>query len=1067
MQTQMTKKKSIIFFNDMINIPNLNILIITLLCAIFTNCQQKQDIDIKRTSYLNTENPYSYKHPVLNEADSLGALGPNYYEKSLEKYLIAAEKLKKIQDWEGYAWALIKVCTYFQQTNILKHRWREAKPFIDTLVNLVPNKLNLGEFHPFIGSAYYCKGAYHFSTFEVDSAEYAFLRAYNIRSQFFKSPNLYTAAPFFGLAEVALELEGDLPKAIEYQKKGELILSQSDSINPAIRNYFKANGFKMFMDGYKLRNNHDKSISFAYKIIDSLNLLREDAANLFQLIAYNTIGDNLLEKGLYRQAKDVLEVGQNTFINSTSYSPNEFDFLFNNLKLGEAYASINNEEKAFEQLDTVINILNNLPQPDSEILKLLADAYYVRGNFFINKKNYKAANSDLSYAKVILADLKAPLLLEEANVLVSLGDVQQGESNFDTALTYYNQALHLLIDSEQVNDYGIPDINAWWDHAFIMSLLRKKGNAYYNKFQFQPTHLENLDWAYQNYKRAIELLVNAFFYIEREADQVEFTKKSYTLFEKGLDCLYLLDSLTHKKENAFLALELVELSKAKSLFKDISELNEIKKIDTDNSLMLDNLELRGELAYLQAKVKSLEKENQSLKKEVISKYYARILELEKKKRVKGQQVLDEYMPFKSAGLDPYKENDKFKEIVNSHANFLSYFWGEKHCYIIRGSNGIYTYYRTTLRPGDSSKITDLLMLLKKGYINKSENEDFKSYHQKALMLFKKYVAILDMDNLLDKPIEILIFRDGPLTYIPFEALIIKPPHESYVNYKDLDYFMNYASITYEMSFNILEINKNKKVQKAPQVLAFNYDTISNNTFKNQDKIAYRSGNSNLPGSTMEVKEISKYFPTVIVPDSLSSKAFFLDKAAEYDVLLLSIHGALDSVYGSKLIFKGIIDASSEQELYPYEILELPLKARLAILSACESGLGENIPGEGMYSMSRSFLRAGCPTIIMSLWQVPDKPTANVMVSFYQFLSNGKKPNESLRKAKLTYINTMDWRLAHPGNWAGMIVMGDTQAITTVNAQVSFWNLILNNYEWIIVIAILITLLLFGLKKRKT
>jgi CHAT domain-containing protein len=104
---------------------------------------------------------------------------------------------------------------------------------------------------------------------------------------------------------------------------------------------------------------------------------------------------------------------------------------------------------------------------------------------------------------------------------------------------------------------------------------------------------------------------------------------------------------------------------------------------------------------------------------------------------------------------------------------------------------------------------------------------------------------------------------------------------------------------------------------------------------------------------------------------------------------------------------------------------LKVSADLVVLSACETGLGKMVRGEGLVGLTRAFMYAGAPSVVVSLWSVADASTASLMDKFYGNLverSEGK--TESLRLAKLGMIETAE--LAHPFNWAPFVLSGDWQ-----------------------------------------
>jgi CHAT domain-containing protein len=112
------------------------------------------------------------------------------------------------------------------------------------------------------------------------------------------------------------------------------------------------------------------------------------------------------------------------------------------------------------------------------------------------------------------------------------------------------------------------------------------------------------------------------------------------------------------------------------------------------------------------------------------------------------------------------------------------------------------------------------------------------------------------------------------------------------------------------------------------------------------------------------------------------------------------------------------------------------------LSACETGVGQLLPGEGLNSLSRAFEFAGCPNIVPSLWQIDDKATAAIMETFYKELAAGSPKDLALRKAKLAYLDQAIGTEGHPFYWAGNILIGDATPVVLHNDTASFWFILL-------------------------
>ena len=121
---------------------------------------------------------------------------------------------------------------------------------------------------------------------------------------------------------------------------------------------------------------------------------------------------------------------------------------------------------------------------------------------------------------------------------------------------------------------------------------------------------------------------------------------------------------------------------------------------------------------------------------------------------------------------------------------------------------------------------------------------------------------------------------------------------------------------------------------------------------------------------------------------------------------------------------GNTEASSEDGLLQvYEIFNLQLQADLVVLSACESGLGQAVAGEGLVGLTRAFLYAGTSSLVVSLWPVNDSSTAGLMIEFYRRLDQGRDRGEALRMAKLSTLANAE--VAHPFYWAPFILLGET------------------------------------------
>jgi CHAT domain-containing protein len=187
----------------------------------------------------------------------------------------------------------------------------------------------------------------------------------------------------------------------------------------------------------------------------------------------------------------------------------------------------------------------------------------------------------------------------------------------------------------------------------------------------------------------------------------------------------------------------------------------------------------------------------------------------------------------------------------------------------------------------------------------------------------------------------------------------------------------------------------------------------------------------LPGTRREGEQIVGMVPTVdgrLVLDFAANRESATGaQLSQYRYVHFATHGLLNSVHPelSGLVFSLVNERGEPQEgfLLAHEIFNLKLPADVVVLSACETGIGTEIKGEGLVSLTRGFMYAGAPRVVVSLWGVSDLGTTELMVRFYQgMLKQGMPPAAALRSAQLSLMNEKRW--ASPYYWAPFTLQGD-------------------------------------------
>jgi CHAT domain-containing protein len=152
-----------------------------------------------------------------------------------------------------------------------------------------------------------------------------------------------------------------------------------------------------------------------------------------------------------------------------------------------------------------------------------------------------------------------------------------------------------------------------------------------------------------------------------------------------------------------------------------------------------------------------------------------------------------------------------------------------------------------------------------------------------------------------------------------------------------------------------------------------------------------------------------------------------DELSKYRYVHFATHGYLDTTRaGLSAIVLSLVDEQGKPQdgfLRTHDIYNLKLPAELVVLSACETGLGKAVTGEGLEGLTRGFMYAGARRVIVSLWNVNDKATAALMQRLYiGMLRNNKTPAAALRAAQIELLRTQQWQ--SPYYWAAFVMQGE-------------------------------------------
>ena len=294
---------------------------------------------------------------------------------------------------------------------------------------------------------------------------------------------------------------------------------------------------------------------------------------------------------------------------------------------------------------------------------------------------------------------------------------------------------------------------------------------------------------------------------------------------------------------------------------------------------------------------------------------------------------------------------------------------------------------------------------------------------------RKYQQLQELYQILIQPIADLLPTDPKqrVTFIPQETLFLVP----FAALQDTNgkYLIEKHTILTAPSIQVLDLTRQQR-QRLGNSLTENSPIKSQNALvvgnPTMPLLLQKVGEipvqlASLPGSEKEAKAIASLLNTQPLIGTQATENVVIEQMPNARFIHLATHGLLDNLMGFQSSLAFAPDSKNDGFLSAREILNLKLKAELVVLSACDTGRGR-ISGDGVIGLSRSFIAAGAPSVIVSLWKVPDEPTADLMLSFYQNLQQTPDKAQALRQAMLATLV----KYPSPRDWAAFTLIGEAE-----------------------------------------
>ncbi|WP_375339704.1 tetratricopeptide repeat protein [Okeania sp. SIO2G4] len=639
-----------------------------------------------------------------------------------------------------------------------------------------------------------------------------------------------------------------------------------------------------------------------------------------------------------------------------------------------------------------------------------------------------------------------------ATTINNIGGIYNDLGEKQKALNYYNQSLPLLqqvgdksVEAATLNNIGrvYNDLGEkqkaldYYNQSLTLSqqLGNKAGEAIilYN-FALLKRSQGNLTAALTDMELSINIIEQLRSKIVAQDLRTSYFATVQDYYQFYIDLLMQLHKQNPNKGYDRKALTASERSRARSLLDILAESGADIKTGVDPQLLAQEKQLLQKLNTLdQARQLNTPGYNPDQLKQQIETLSNQLQQLE----VKIKQNSPRYANLKYP--DPLTASEIQQQVIDKDTILLQYSLGEDRSYLWLVTPTEISSYELPPR----TEIEELAKQFREEITSLSPVPETGNKLSKILLS--------PVANKLENK-RLLIVGDGILQTIPFAALPL-PQNLNQTNYQPLIVNHEIVSLPSASSISILREQVKGRTPAPKKVAVFADPVFADNDPRFQttsqtkketetkDLIAMALTRSledflglsfsRLEGTRQEAEAI-----LALVPDNLEQLSLDFDanresainpNLSQYQIVHLATHGLLNETQPelSGLVLS-LYDKTGKGKpgfLQLNDIFNLEMPAELVVLSACETGVGEEIRGEGLVSLTRGFMYAGAKIVVVSLWSVADNSTAQLMENYYQkILETGKNPVESMRETQLEMLNSSNWKA--PYYWAAFVVQGE-------------------------------------------
>ena len=743
---------------------------------------------------------------------------------------------------------------------------------------------------------------------------------------------------------------------------------------------------------------------------------------------YNNMGTIYQNLEEYRQAMFYFNKSISLLKENGESNTQEMAETYNNL--GNALLKNGKNAEAVANYKTANKIYSKIPSVNQTLIantdNNIATAYLRAGKLDSAQIFYN--NAVEIYKKSFGS--KHPYI---ALVYNSIGDIEVKLAKYDEAIEDYGIALEANHEKFDRSKEKLPKETGFYDQTVFVNTLLSRANALTQRY-LSTKDKKDLEYALEHFKLCDNLITQMRRSALTKTDKLELGALAIKCYEGALEvCTELIMSklsASEQKKYEELAFTYVEKGKSNNLLESMASQDALKLAGIPDDLQQKENKLAADVLYFEQKLAEKPKNAAQIRDSLFNankRHDSFVKELEKK--------YPEYHQLKYAdnivGLREVQKN------INPNTQLRMYLLNGEMIYTVCISNSDFKVFTSKFE----GNMADTAKAYRNSMLQSSQNAAI-SFNNISSRLYKN----LFPDTLPDGITNLVIVPDGALNQIPYETLITKKKEGSVFDYPNYDYLIKKYSVSYAYSATLYNRDITRKRNNgtsgwfgmAPVFTKGKYTGVELNSSQKKEKtfndLDYQTNSKIEPlaSSEQELRNIFSMFAKSGVRAKASlwgcanKNAFANDSISNYKYIHLATHGFVNS---EKPELSGIQFSQSKTDdgiMYSGDVYNLTLKCDLLVLSACETGLGKIMRGEGIVGLTRAFLYSGASNLLVSLWKVSDNSTSQMMVEFYRqmLLKENSDLNYAVLLQKAKQMLILDKNYSRPYYWAPFILIGD-------------------------------------------